>query len=175
LHLRQHAIRRDYDQDSSSEATPLDYHLRPLSRFINLGCGSEPKDLISKLPNTNFFGLRRAVFLRRNLATAATASERVAENMRTGVNPGIVEYKRFSADTPGIIDIEMDDYKKLAKIRALTEAYLRVPKVQEDLREVGEAIAKDYIQKHRETTRPHHPKYEAAPSAETQADRYPIV
>jgi hypothetical protein len=94
------------------------------------------------------------LFLKRTLTEFAVNSENIADHMRSiayvstsssgSVN---VAYERFSADN-GVCYIKMDKYRELDRIQTLTSQYLEKPEIQARIKEVGEEIGREYVQKH---------------------------
>lgn len=128
-------------------------------RMVNLGTGTKSLSFTPP-PNSRFVKLvpgfiRMSIFLKRSLLKCAVDSEKIANVMNilaesTGAGGDTeVKYKRFSADT-GVCFIVLDDYKALENIESLTRQYLDRPEVQEDLKGVGEEIARQYLQKQHE-------------------------
>jgi len=99
------------------------------------------------------------VFLKRTLTEFAVNSENIANHMMTlaWVSKDSasldLKYERFSADN-GVCYIKLDSYKELEQIENLTLQYLGTRETQTRLKEVGEEIAREYLQKRRIETGP---------------------
>jgi hypothetical protein len=92
------------------------------------------------------------IFLKTTLTQCAVESEKAANYMRVlaEVAGGSINLKweRFSADN-GVCYIKLDKHKRLGQIETLTRQYLKGPRVQRDLRRLGEEIATEYLQRYR--------------------------
>ena len=152
-------------------------------RFVNLGTGTEPKDLEVLRNQWNFAflvpgTLRMLLFLKRNLTKMATNSERVAQAMRTLAHVADggkfnVKYKRFSADN-GVCFIKLDKYKKLGEIESLTMKYLERPRIEMELRRLAHEIASDYLEKNSPRGRRAATNQLTVPGASTGRPQTPI-
>jgi len=93
-------------------------------------------------------GARNATFLANAFREIVVDAEYVADFMTSiaGIRGGCpdVKYERFSADN-GVSGIKMDRYKDLKKIEKWTQNYLDTPKVEIELKRVGEEIAGEYL------------------------------
>lgn len=128
-------------------------------RFINIGTGTKSDDLqprrrdsLAKLVPTP---IRMGIFLKTTLTQCAVESEKTANHMKVmaEVAGGSINlrWERFSADN-GVCYIKLDKHKHLGQIEKLTRQYLKSPRVQRDLRRVGEEIAVEYLQRYRTET-----------------------
>ena len=84
--------------------------------------------------------------LRHRLVKAVMDPERSAQVMRTiaTLRSNDVEYVRFSA-TNGIHLFEMDAFKDLNKIESLTQQYIEQPEIQQEIEDVAEEVARDFV------------------------------
>ncbi|KAG8712728.1 hypothetical protein FRC11_014365, partial [Ceratobasidium sp. 423] len=106
------------------------YPGRYVSCIISVGAGYTHT---IRIPNSD----RQQVSLA--MRAMATDSERVAEEMARRFQDTTSVYFRFSVDQ-GIQDVEADDWEKLCRIGAHTQAYLSKIEVGQDMHEAAKAI-----------------------------------
>ncbi len=119
-------------------------------RFTNIGTGAKSEEgeprkrdrLTALIPSF----IRRGRFLKETLTEIAVDAEEKAEVMRRFelLDPKKFMYERFNANH-GVSNIRMDDHNALGHIREKTELYLEEGTTKELLKEVGSAIAADYL------------------------------
>lgn len=124
-------------------------------RITNIGTGAKVDEvepgkrdrLANMIPGVG--ALRQAMFLKRTLADIAVNSEQSAEMMRRfeEMRPEFINYERFDA-SHGVSSIRLDNHNALGDIRRKTELYLGEQDTKEMLKEVGRAIASDYLSAH---------------------------
>ena len=120
-------------------------------RFTNIGTGAKVDEVEpgkrDRLADSLIPGfVRKGMFLKQTLTDIATNSEEKADIMRgfQRMNPDVIMYERFDA-SHGVSNIKLDDHGKLEKIREKAERYLEEQGTIDLLKEVGSAIATDYI------------------------------
>ena len=126
-------------------------------RIVNIGTGSnvsgrtpprEREKFASLIPDWILFGM----FLKRTLTKVATASDRVADQMRTEekFRRGEFVFDRLSADN-GVCWIKLDKYLHLDRITTLTHEWLEQIETQNYLTKLANDIAKEYLEAHPST------------------------
>ena len=119
-------------------------------RFTNIGTGAKVDEVEpgkrERLANLIPGFIRKGVFLKQTLTEIATNSEEKAEFMRhfQYLNSNIIMYERFDANH-GVSSIRLDDFKALKDIRTKTGLYLEEEGTKDLLKDVGSAIAADYL------------------------------
>ena len=120
-------------------------------RFTNIGTGAKVDEVEpgkrDRLVDSLIPGfVRRGMFLKQTLTDIAMNAEDKAEVMRGFqlMNPDVIRYERFDA-SHGVSNIKLDDYRALDQIRDKTNKYLDEQPTIDLLKEVGSAIATDYI------------------------------
>ena len=133
---------------TSADHEPFDFSR---TRIVNLGTGTKSDALPSRqrdrLASLVPGFIRMSLFLKKTLTEIAVNSELIASMMRSldEIDTNI-SYHRFSADN-GVCFIKMDKYKQLDIIDKLTKEYLNNHDTQKSLERLGEAIAKEYLDK----------------------------
>ena len=123
-------------------------------RILNIGTGSNiagvtpPRErdrVASFIPDWILFGL----FLKETLTKVATASERVADQMRTQerVRSGELLFDRLSASN-GVCWIKLDRYLQLDEIARLTNEWLEDTDTKKYMKELAKDMATEYLQAH---------------------------
>ena len=120
-------------------------------RFTNIGTGAKVDEVEpgkrDRLVDSLIPGfVRRGMFLKQTLTDIAMNAEDKAEVMRGFqlMNPDVIRYERFDA-SHGVSNIKLDDYRALDQIKIKTKKYLDEQGTIDLLKEVGSAIATDYI------------------------------
>ena len=119
-------------------------------RLTNIGTGAKVDEVEPRkrdLPERLIPGfIRKGVFLKQTLLEIAVNSEEKVEFMRLSqhLNPELIMYERFDANH-GVSNIKLDDHNALGEIREKTEQYLEEQETKDLLKEVGSAIATDYL------------------------------
>ena len=127
-------------------------------RIVNIGTGSnilgktpprEREKFASIIPDWILFGL----FLKRTLTKVATASDRVADQMRTveEFRRGELVFDRLSAST-GVCWIKLDRYLELDNITKLTNEWLEQEETQTYMTKLANDIAREYLEAHTSTS-----------------------
>lgn len=123
------------------------------TRFVNIGTGARHDDLgigkREKLADLVPRIIRRGLFLKTALKEIAVNSQKTVDLMDVAadLNPNVFKYERFDADH-GVSDIALDRYDLLNKIREKTNLYLAKQSTQDQIQEVGNEIANDYVRSH---------------------------
>ena len=123
-------------------------------RIVNIGTGSnisgktpprEREKFASIIPDSILFGL----FLKRTLTKVATASDRVADQMRTveEFRRGELIFDRLSASN-GVCWIKLDRYLELDNITKLTNEWLEQHETQTYITKLAADIAREYLEAH---------------------------
>lgn len=114
---------------------------RSIGVIVSVGTGLQSIPSVKKIASWLPFGLGTDISLASALASMATSTARVDNELKRMYNNTDTKYYRFDVDR-GLANISLEQWMKEDEMAALTEQYMRDARQIREAREFGELMAK---------------------------------
>lgn len=114
---------------------------RPIGVIVSVGTGLQSLSSVKKMATWLPFGLGTDIALATALASMATSTARVDNEMRRMYNNSDTRYFRFDVDR-GLANISLEQWMKEDEMASLTEQYMSDGEQLRSAHQVGEIMAK---------------------------------